>query len=180
MSGENQPRIGRSISRTRADGKTARFSSLDDFIKPLRDSGQLPADALLEEHPELLPVIFQAWVKGAQVGCLFAVDYANRQDGKLRGSWQQLVVNDAPSVDTLHRRLNNVLVSPRPPEALSVLFPRMKDAAGVATLISQLCEDPRWGWEEIESEQIPKFYLWAYGGGCRTNGQLAGFSVSRR
>lgn len=140
-------RVERSLKRS---GRS--FSTLDDFAKSLREDGLLAADDELDNHPEFFPAIFEAWIRGAQLGCLFAVDFANRQDVDLKGHWQQLVVNDEPDGPTLHRRLNDLLVAPQPPHAVSILFPRVKDGEGVATLVATLCKDQRWGWEEIKTD----------------------------
>ena len=147
---EDLPVLRRSYTLQLADGSSASFPSLDDYVDQLVAEGTIRDRAdLVRNYDHLVAEIFLNWVSAGQTACLFASRLARRPR---QARWLPIVQLDALTTAELPQFLNVQLdAAARSHEAVALIFPDITTAADIVALCNRLCEDPCGRWYRVES-----------------------------
>jgi hypothetical protein len=145
--GQESPRLGRSYSRTCADGKVRNFPNRQDFEELYEDLG-----SRIDECPEILPDVILDWVRRGQTGCRFAQILAHKADAAGWHSATFLKRLDPGSIGELVGLFLSGTAGHA--EAVQLIFPYIKTPEELAQLVNDLCASDSWYWEEGEESDL--------------------------
>ena len=175
---EDLPVLRRSYTLHLADGSSASFPSLDDYVDQLVTEGTVrDRDDLVRNYDHLVAEIFLNWVSAGQTGCLFAARLARRPR---QARWLPIVQLDALRTPELPQFLNVQLdAAARSHEAVALVFPDITTAAEIVVLCNRLCEDRSGRWYRVESGSADGLALiglrWVLSSGTSVN-HVLGFA----
>lgn len=140
-----------SIERVLSSGETKRYPCLNDYIEVLVREGTVQdTDELIENRPELIPLIQRHWLTRNQTGCLFATALAGKED---QSSWYDEVFLDTAN-EPAYEKLNAAITGlSDKAQAIQVILPTLITPTDICRFLSTLCLDKQWYLSRIPSKE---------------------------